>query len=843
MEQTTRATSLFKWVTIAWILAIFIALAGCHEPEVVITGETGAGYNATTWYVHVNGTNVSGYYFNGTNFTGFNFTSIQEAINSSNVSAGDIIRVLSNITQQVNVTKAVDIDCGSNTTIIGGFYVTADEVTVKNCNITTGYSFASELGDGIIWRAGILIDADYFRSQNNTVYTITGDDSPDASSPVTGGYAYCIYSGDAYIGHRILDTACSGVTGGNGGDATGAGSGGGGTGGNAYGLSIGNHAEIKNSTVSSLTGGNGGNPKCSSQTVAGAAGGSVYGIIVANYSLVANSSVSTLISGPAHSGCDDSAQNVNGRDGANAYGITCNNSIVHNTTISAITGGLGGDSPGDGSGGIGGKAIGYYVSATNNSLFVLRDNTINGLTGGASGMCAGIANGIEGGLAIGVHVPNSGIIDADVPNSFRNFTMNGLTGGAGGGGCGGAHVDGSAGHLESFRNVSTAFMPALLFPSMPGYVVAGETVSITWFAYTNYSNSTMPFFNLTYGLTLNTRETYTINGSVNSTASCTGVACSYSWNRSAVNGTIYLRVKEKTNNYTEDSNYALLLNYSSFAINSITITPSTAYSDNNLTCLVDVTNIEGLNISANFSWYRNGTINWTDNNVTMNSTSNSSVLLANWTAKGDVWNCSVYVYNTAQNSTGSTNRTISNSIPTTPTNLTYWNGTRPITYSAGAFTSYPDTYLECSGSTDADPDTLYYNIEILTNETAAGTSYIDELNVSYCSPITTLQFDPNWSLWNTTYDWLTEYNVTVANESACVFNATCTGRCPYNLSVQLNSTNAQYALIINGVNLSSTSQFSIATITTAGLLFNATLDFIQANESWDYEFNWTKGWT
>lgn len=143
-------------------------------------------------------------------------------------------------------------------------------------------------------------------------------------------------------------------------------------------------------------------------------------------------------------------------------------------------------------------------------------------------------------------------------------------------------------------------------------------------------------------------------------------------------------------NYTETRNITL----NAPPTTTLNITPLIAYTNDNLTCNNgSITDPEGdpVSISA-WDWY--------------NSTSwiglNSSNLADNYTQHFQVWNCSITLSegygNTTYYSANTVN--ISNTAPTTPTNMSPADGYRDTDNSV---------LLGCNGSTDIDNDILNYS--------------------------------------------------------------------------------------------------------------------------------------
>jgi len=118
--------------------------------------------------------------------------------------------------------------------------------------------------------------------------------------------------------------------------------------------------------------------------------------------------------------------------------------------------------------------------------------------------------------------------------------------------------------------------------------------------------------------------------------------------------------------------YNVTIDYTSLNAIPITttpsITPATAYTNNDLNCSFTVTdNDDGDNLSINYTWYNGSTAMITGNLSVVNGTEESIILKSGNTTKGETWNCSVIPYDGASYGTEkSASRTISNSLPTAP---------------------------------------------------------------------------------------------------------------------------------------------------------------------------------
>jgi hypothetical protein len=132
---------------------------------------------------------------------------------------------------------------------------------------------------------------------------------------------------------------------------------------------------------------------------------------------------------------------------------------------------------------------------------------------------------------------------------------------------------------------------------------------------------------------------------------------------------------------------------------TLNITPSIAYTNDNLNCTASAQDADGDNLTLNFSWNKGaGQIFSELKNITADGT-NSSILNAGNTTKGETWNCTVFASDAyLSSSPNSTTRYITNSLPSiTSVSLTPNN---PNTTSL----------LTCtpSGWSDLDGDTAGY---------------------------------------------------------------------------------------------------------------------------------------
>jgi parallel beta-helix repeat protein len=270
--------------------------------------------------------------------------SIQAAIDIAD--PGDTIYVYhGTYTEQINVTKSITLEGEnkSNTTINGGFNVTADNTIIQNFTITYGYGWDPDGAErNGTHRAGILVKSSSNTFYNNDIYDIfggNGSDDPDLGGGA-GGSGTGIYLNSSSASEITQNTIYN-LHGGNGG-----GGGSGGPGGNCTGIYLKGSSDIHiiQNTIDDLTGGNGGNED------PGGTGGTSAGIFLES---------------------------------------TTSTNITQNT-ITNITGGLGGDADHGGNGGIG---AGIFLQFSNDNI--LPDNIISKMVNGTGGV-GGISNGVDG---------------------------------------------------------------------------------------------------------------------------------------------------------------------------------------------------------------------------------------------------------------------------------------------------------------------------------------------------------------------------------------------------------------------------------------------------------------
>ena len=140
-----------------------------------------------------------------------------------------------------------------------------------------------------------------------------------------------------------------------------------------------------------------------------------------------------------------------------------------------------------------------------------------------------------------------------------------------------------------------------------------------------------------------------------------------------------------------------------------TITPDPAYTTNDLNCSVTPTDNETTSLNVTFRWWKNGALQ-SAYITTVEGVTNNTQVYTNLTVpssavnKHDNWTCEAFAYDDdLYSSYHNSSIQISNTVPTTPTSLTPTTGTYGGTYHVVS--------VSCSGSSDDDTDTIYYNIE------------------------------------------------------------------------------------------------------------------------------------
>lgn len=155
-------------------------------------------------------------------------------------------------------------------------------------------------------------------------------------------------------------------------------------------------------------------------------------------------------------------------------------------------------------------------------------------------------------------------------------------------------------------------------------------------------------------------------------------------------------------------------------VNTPTITPSPAFTGNNLNCSGTASDIDGGSLTVNFSWYKSGVLQFiTNTSCTAGTLCNSSKLMPSIN-KSEVYACGIKAFDTTvwSGETNSTNLTVSNTAPV---------------ISASNFSNLTGTYINTSlvvnatyTDLDLDAGTVFFNwsvngvIKRLTNYTLAG---------------------------------------------------------------------------------------------------------------------------
>ncbi|ODS41266.1 MAG: hypothetical protein A7315_02005 [Candidatus Altiarchaeales archaeon WOR_SM1_79] len=143
------------------------------------------------------------------------------------------------------------------------------------------------------------------------------------------------------------------------------------------------------------------------------------------------------------------------------------------------------------------------------------------------------------------------------------------------------------------------------------------------------------------------------------------------------------------------------------------ITPSTVYTNTDIVCTAIYIDPDGDNGTLNFTILVNNTPKNTCDYSLGNNIQKTCNLSSGNYSRNQVINCTVTATdNNSKSTTSSTTKTVQNSPPTTPTTLTPTSGTYTTSVT-----------INCSGSTDNDSDTVYYDIE--TNITGKWTTLED----------------------------------------------------------------------------------------------------------------------
>ena len=456
----------------------------------------------------------------GTIYVPDDYAKIQWAVD--NATSGDTIIVRNgNYTENVDVNKSVTLlgENLENTTVVGGFKVTADNVVIENFTIAGGYEWDPDgAGKGGAYRAGIyVVSCDNVWISNNRIENIQGGTGVTAGMGGgpggAGGMGAGVYLGYS-MNNSLENNTISGITGGKGGGAWNWEAGG--AGGAGTGIYLGSSANntLENNTLSDITGGTGGTAGPGDGSGgAGGVGASIYLSSSTNNSLV-NNTISGITGGTGGTGGSWCGSGGVGGKGAGVYlGSSTNNSLVNNT-ISGITGGAGGAVGtwfGTGSRGAGGMGYGVYLESdsyqntidTSNTVdgdpviynygadglviedyvltadsnptnlgkiafincnnSIIRNNTLANYTGGTGYTGQMHSPGGAGGMGAGVYLGYS------MNNSLENNTISGITGGTGGtGGVDKAGPSGGSGGVGAGIYLSSSSNNSLMNNSISG---------------------------------------------------------------------------------------------------------------------------------------------------------------------------------------------------------------------------------------------------------------------------------------------------------------------------------------------------------------------------------------
>lgn len=151
--------------------------------------------------------------------------------------------------------------------------------------------------------------------------------------------------------------------------------------------------------------------------------------------------------------------------------------------------------------------------------------------------------------------------------------------------------------------------------------------------------------------------------------------------------------------------FSIIISTSTLTLSSVVITPIGDYSprtNDNLNCSWLISEI-GSGAKANITWYKDGL----EINITLNHTSQSSIISSSLTSKGETWNCSVIIGNNSDSSSRQMSSvTIKNSPPSTP--FLQYEGTN-----IGEYYSLIEnnTYVFILNTTDPDGDSLDYSAQ------------------------------------------------------------------------------------------------------------------------------------
>ncbi|MFA5887805.1 MAG: LamG domain-containing protein [Candidatus Nanoarchaeia archaeon] len=147
-------------------------------------------------------------------------------------------------------------------------------------------------------------------------------------------------------------------------------------------------------------------------------------------------------------------------------------------------------------------------------------------------------------------------------------------------------------------------------------------------------------------------------------------------------------------------------------VNINAISPATAYTNDDLNCSFIATDADNNPLSANITWYKNDVMQFSFNISIDAGNTTSNILKAENTTKGEIWNCSVIVYDgKLYSNASSTVRVISNSAPDVISyNSTSLNRTE-VNYTNQSSVNFQEneTVRFAVNASDADPsDTLFW---------------------------------------------------------------------------------------------------------------------------------------
>ena len=208
---------------------------------------------------------------------------------------------------------------------------------------------------------------------------------------------------------------------------------------------------------------------------------------------------------------------------------------------------------------------------------------------------------------------------------------------------------------------------------------------------------------------------------------------------------------------TNSTTILLILPVSNTAPNTISVilnaTSINNYTTDNLTCYTNITDADGGNVYANYTWYKNNITNLSGQNGPY--ASGTLNLIANLsfgnTTKNEQWICSIMGYDGTAYETDWNNASIviRDSPPTVPSLDLPFNNTN---------TSDNTPFFNWTISTDADNDAITYRIEIANDTAFTQYAQINTSIPSY-SNYTAL------TLGDKTYYWRVESNTSDANSS------------------------------------------------------------------------------